>query len=92
MADAYTTLVRLLRTEKGTNLLNNRQYCFTVARKANKVEIKKAVEEVYKVKVTAVNTMVAPGKKRRVRFEEGKKPDWKKAIVTLKEGDKIELT
>jgi large subunit ribosomal protein L23 len=82
----------LLRTEKGTNLLPFNKYLFWVDRGANKIDIKSAVEEVYKVKVEKVNTMTVKGKKKRVRFAEGKTPDWKKAVVTLKAGDKIDVT
>ena len=81
----------LLRTEKGSNLLPLNKYLFWVDKKANKIDIRSAVEELYKVKVKRVNTMIARGKKKRVRFIEGKTPDWKKAVVTLKQGDKIDI-
>jgi large subunit ribosomal protein L23 len=67
-----------------------RKYAFRVDRQANKIEIGKAIEAIYKVTVTAVNVMNRGGKKRRVRYTEGKRADWKRAIVTLKEGDTIE--
>ena len=67
------------------------KYLFWVDKAANKIEIKKAVEEIYKVKVKSVNTLTMRGKKKRVRFIEGKTPDWKKAVVTLKAGDKIDV-
>ena len=92
MEDTYKTLKSLLRTEKGTQMLPYNKYLFLVSRDANKISIKKAIEEVYKVKVENVNTQIARGKKKRVRYEEGKKSDWKKAIVTLKKGEKIEVT
>ncbi|HXG47124.1 MAG TPA: 50S ribosomal protein L23 [Methylomirabilota bacterium] len=81
-------------TEKGTRQSEKlNQYTLVVDRRANKVQIKKAVEELFKVKVTRVNTMNVIGKLRRQRTAAaGKDPDWKKAIVTLKEGDKIVLT
>jgi len=60
-----------------------------VAVKANKIEIRKAVEELFKVKVLAVNTIQMKGKKKRVGRTEGVRPDWKKAIVTLAPGEKI---
>ncbi|MBI3990699.1 MAG: 50S ribosomal protein L23 [Candidatus Omnitrophica bacterium] len=91
MRNPYITIKLLLRTEKGTLLTPKSKYLFAVDKRANKPEIKDAVEKIYKVKVSAVNTTVVPGKKRRVRYVEGKRPDWKKAIVTLKEG-KIDLT
>ncbi len=69
------------------------QYSFVVDARANKYQIKKAVEELFRVKVIKVNTMNVRGKLRRQYTKhEGKTPDWKKAIVTLKEGDKIVLT
>ncbi len=92
MEDAYTTVKSLLRTEKGTEMLPYNKYLFWVNRDANKINIKKAIEEIYKVKVKDVNTITSRGKKKRVRFQEGKTPDWKKAIVTLKEGEKIDVT
>lgn len=92
MKDAYKIIMSPLRTEKGTYLLPFNKYLFWVDKKANKIEIKNAVEELYKVKVEKVNTLTMRGKNRRVRYVEGKTPDWKKAIVTLKEGQKIEVT
>ena len=67
------------------------QYLFLVDPQANKIQIRKALEEIYKVKVDSVNTIRGQGKLKRVRFHEGRKPSWKKAIVTLKEGHKIEV-
>ncbi len=91
MKDAYSIVKYPVITEKGTQLGPQNKYLFSVDIKANKIEIKKAIEEIYKVKVARVNTMKVRGKKRRVRFQEGKTPDWKKAIVTLAEGQSIEL-
>ena len=91
MKDSYAVVTSPLRTEKGTGILPFNKYLFCVDRKANKIEIKRAIEEIYKVKVERVNTLTVGGKKRRVRFVEGKTSDWKKAIVTLKQGDKIDL-
>ena len=62
---------------------------FRVDQRANKLQIKHAVEALFQVSVVKVNTLNVEGKKRRVRFREGKKPDWKKAYVTLQEGDSI---
>jgi large subunit ribosomal protein L23 len=62
---------------------------FQVDRKANKLLIKQAVEALFQVHVLEVNTLNVRGKKKRVRMREGKKPDWKKAYVTLREGDTI---
>ena len=92
MITPYDIIKTLVRTEKGTTLEENRKYLFEVSSKANKVEIKKAVEQIYKVKVQAVNIIIMPGKLKRVRQEIGKTSDWKKAIVTLREGQKIEVT
>ena len=64
---------------------------FKVARSANKIEIKKAVEEIFKVKVDRVATMNYQGKKKRMGKHEGKRPDWKKAIITLKKGEKLDF-
>ncbi|MBI5116700.1 50S ribosomal protein L23 [Candidatus Poribacteria bacterium] len=90
--DPYRIIQRPVISEKAT-LLSERQnkYVFEVASGANKIQIKKAVEDVFKVNVTDVRTMRMPGKKRRIRLHVGYTPDWKKAIVTLKQGDKIEL-
>lgn len=91
MTAAYLVLKSLLRTEKGAVQALHNQYQFSVKKEANKIEIKKAVEDIYKVKVAAVNTQGVPGKLKRVRAQQGKTPDWKKAIVTLKTGHKIDL-
>ncbi len=88
----YDTVLSLLRTEKGTELLPLNKYLFVVDKRTNKLQIKKAVEQIYKVKVDAVNTAIVSGKTKRVRFKEGRTADWKKAIVTLKQGHKIEVT
>ncbi len=92
MITCYDVIKTLVRTEKGTMMEPNRQYLFEVSSRSNKIEIRKAVEEIYKVKVQSVNTTIVRGKLRRVRNELGKTPDWKKAVVTLQEGQKIEVT
>ena len=81
-------------TEKGTRLGEKfNQYVVVADRRANKTQIRQAVQELFKVKVTAVNTMNVRGKLRRQRrADEGRSPNWKKAVVTLKKGDKIILT
>ena len=81
----------LLRTEKGAIFLPQNKYIFWVDKAANKLQIKKAVEEIYKVRVTSVNTMKVKGKPKRVRHQLGKTASWKKAIATLKQGDTIEM-
>lgn len=92
MNDALSSIKGLHITEKGTQLVGQGKYLFKVDVAANKLEIKKAVEDFFKVKVTKVNTMNYFGKKRRQRtLHYGKKPDWKRAVVTLKAGDKIDL-
>lgn len=92
MEKAFDIIKSLLRTEKGTQLEPLAKYLFEVARNANKIQIKQAIEEIYKVQVKSVNTINLAGKLRRVRQELGKTSDWKKAVVTLKEGQKIETT
>ena len=92
MITAYDIIKTLLRTEKGTMLEPQRKYFFEVSIRATKFEIKKAVEEIYKVKVAQTNITIVPGKRKRVRQQIGYTSDWKKAIVTLKEGEKIEVT
>lgn len=89
--ESYDIIVSNLRTEKGTRMLGNNKYLFEVKREANKIQIKQAVEKIYSVKVKDVNTISMHGKKRRVRFKEGKRSDWKKAVVTLQEGQTIDL-
>ena len=80
-------------TEKGTDLVDrDNKYLLKVAPSANKIEIKQAVEQLFKVTVTKVNTMCYKGKKKRMRtVKYGKRSDWKRAVVTLKEGDTIDL-
>jgi len=92
MITCYDIIKSLMRTEKGTSLELQRKYIFYVAKDATKITIKKAVEEIYKVKVDAVHTLIVAGKPKRVRYQLGYTSDWKKAIVTLKEGSKIETT
>ncbi len=81
---------RPLITEKGMHY-NEQQntVIFQVDPRANKLQIKQALETLFQVKVLHVNTLNMQGKKRRVRTREGKRPDWKKAYVTLREGDRI---
>ncbi|MBM3255164.1 MAG: 50S ribosomal protein L23 [Candidatus Omnitrophica bacterium] len=90
MLSAHEIIKALLRTEKSNYYEPNRQYLFLVDKAVNKIQIKRAVEEIYKVKVAGVNTFIMRGKLKRVRQQFGKTPDYKKAVVTLKEGQKIE--
>ncbi len=92
MKAAYSIIKSLLRTEKGSELGMLNKYIFCVDKQANKIEIKQAVEDIYKVTVTDVNTLTMHGKLKRVRYKEGRTSDWKKAVVTLKQGEKIEIT
>ncbi len=87
----YEILRRPLITEKYTALQAQGKYAFEVAGEANKPQIKQAVEKAFKVEVTAVNVMTMPGKRRRLGRRQLPAHSWKKAIVTLKPGDKIEL-
>ncbi len=83
---------RALVTEKGTHIREvGNQYIFEVDPKANKFEIKKAVEAIFSVDVEAVRTVRMKGKSKRVGVHSGRRPHWKKAIVTLKKGQSIEL-
>ena len=82
---------RILQTEKGTRLSAHDQYLLNVAVDANKVEIREAVEQLFNVKVTNVNTQTCHGKWRRLSNRWGRRPDWKKAIVTVAKGQKIEV-
>jgi large subunit ribosomal protein L23 len=87
----YEVLRRPLITEKSTALQAEGKYAFEVARAANKTQVKDAVEKVFNVTVTGLNLMNVAGKPRRLGKRELPAKPWKKAIVTLKPGDKIEL-
>ena len=92
MRNLYDVIVRPIITEKSTDLLErNRQYSFVVAKDANKVEIATAVEKLFNVSVNDVRTMQYRGKERRVGRTVGRRAHWKKAVVTLREGDTIEI-
>ncbi len=88
--DPYRIILRPVITEKSTVLKEkNREVCFEVNPKANKIEIKKAAEKLFKIKVERVRVQNMRGKMRRVGRSTGKKKDWKKAYVKLKEGEKM---
>jgi large subunit ribosomal protein L23 len=87
----YRVLLRPLITEKSTVLAQEGKYAFQVDPRANKIQIREAVEQAFNVRVRKVNVMNVRGKWRRVGRSRGISPDWKKAVVTLAEGDKIEL-
>ncbi len=92
MKEPQKIILRPLVTEKSTRQKDeSRQYIFQVDRKANKIEIKSAVERLFKVKVNDVRTLNVLGKVKRLGRRLGKRPDWKKAIVTLREGDRIDF-
>ncbi|MBI1819193.1 MAG: 50S ribosomal protein L23 [Nitrospirae bacterium] len=92
MKDSFDIIVKPLLTEKSNQLRETRnQVAFKVRKDANKIEIKKAVEDALKVKVASVNVMRVQGKIKRLGKFEGKTSDWKKAIVTLKPGEKISI-
>ena len=76
-------IVRPVITEKSNDEMQSGKYTFEVNKKATKVEIARAVEKIFEVKVLNVNTMIVKGKTKRVRYQEGKTSDWKKAIVTI---------
>ena len=87
-----TQIIKGVRmTEKGTRIEKLRQYVLQVARDANKLQIKQATEAMFNVQVTDVNTQRYQGKWRRLTGRWGRRPEWKKAIVTVAEGQKIEL-
>ena len=84
-------LLKPVISEKSYRLADDGKYTFLVAPHANKTQIRQAVEHVFTVRVTGVNTSNRPGKRRRTRFGWGKRPDTKRAIVTLAGGDRIDL-
>jgi len=87
----YEVLRRPLVTEKSTVLQGLNKYAFEIADGANKLQIKQAVEKAFKVTVTGVNVITVRGKKKRMGRREVMSLPWKKAVVTLKPGDKIEF-
>ncbi len=92
MTDPYQVILKPLLSEKGTRLKEEgTQYLFRVAKTANKVEIKRAIEQLFKVKVLEVRTVHVRGKVKRLGRFQGRQPAWKKAFATLKAGESIEL-
>jgi len=89
--DHHDILLAPVVSEKSYSLLDENKYTFLVAPGANKTEIKIAVETVFKVHVTGVNTLNRQGKKRRTRSGFGKRPDTKRAIVTVADGERIDI-
>ncbi|MGI5921928.1 MAG: 50S ribosomal protein L23 [Syntrophomonadaceae bacterium] len=91
MKDYTDIIIKPVVTEKSMNLLADNKYTFIVDKRANKTEVKNAIEKLFEVKVQSVNTMNIKGKPKRVGRFEGKRPNRKKAVVTLKPGHKIRL-
>ncbi len=89
--DHRDVLIAPVVSEKSYGLIDQNKYTFLVLPDANKTEIKIAVEKVFKVKVTAVNTVNRQGKKRRTRFGWGQRNDTKRAIVSVAEGQRIDI-
>jgi large subunit ribosomal protein L23 len=88
MRNPRDIIIKPVITEKSTAQMEEKKYSFVVDKRANKIEIKKAVEAIFGVKVKSVNTMSVKGKPRRMGVHRGYRPDWKKAIVTLREESK----
>ena len=92
-SEARQLIISPVITEKGTVLQEaNNQYLFRVDVQANKIQIAAAIAKIFKVEVIGVRTLTVHGKIRRIGRTQGRRPSWKKAIVTLKDGDTIDLT
>ena len=91
MENVRDVLIRPVITEKANNMMQDNKYTFIVPLTANKVEIRQAVEKIFKVKVVGVNTIRVMGKMKRMGKNQGKRPDYKKAIVKVAPGQRIEL-
>ena len=91
MSDPRDIIYRPVVSEKSYGLLDENKYTFEVDPRANKTQIKIAIQQIFDVRVTGVNTMNRPGKRKRRGLQVGKRPDIKRAIVTLADGDEIEL-
>ncbi|MCL1891244.1 MAG: 50S ribosomal protein L23 [Coriobacteriia bacterium] len=90
MKDVRQVILRPIVSERSYDLINDNRYTFEVAKQASKIEIRQAVEEIFGVTVLKVNTMRVTGKPKRVRYAKGTTRSWKKAIVTVAEGETIE--
>lgn len=88
---AREIIIKPVVTEKSVDLMQENKYCFKVAKDANRIEIKNAIEEIFKVTVVNVNTVNVHGKMKRMGRTQGMTASWKKAVVTLREGDSIEV-
>ena len=91
MKDPREVIIRPVITEHSYDMMEKNTYTFEVAKDSNKVEIAQAIEAIFNVKVTKVNTLNVKAKPKRVRYAMGKTRVWKKAMVTLADGDKIEI-
>ena len=91
MKDPREVIIRPVITEHSYDMMEKNTYTFEVAKTSNKVEIRQAIEAIFNVSVVKVNTLNVKPKPKRVRYQKGLTRTWKKAMVTLKEGDTIEL-
>ena len=91
MKDPREVIIRPIISEHSYDMMGNNTYTFEVAKNSNKVEIAQAVEAIFNVKVVKVNTLNVKAKPKRMRLQVGKTRTWKKAMVTIAEGDTIEL-
>ena len=91
MKDPREVIIRPINSEHSYDMMQENVYTFEVAKSANKVEIAQAVEEIFDVTVVKVNTLNVKAKPKRVRYQVGKTRTWKKAMVTVAEGDSIEI-
>ena len=91
MKDPREVIIRPIISEHSYDMMEDNCYTFEVAKTANKVEIAQAIEAIFNVKVVKVNTLNVKAKPKRVRYQLGKTRTWKKAMVTVTEGDSIEL-
>ncbi|MFC3994646.1 50S ribosomal protein L23 [Nocardiopsis sediminis] len=89
--DPRDIIIEPVISEKSYGLMDQNKYTFLVQPDANKTQIKIAVEKIFEVKVTSVNTINRQGKRKRTRFGFGKRPDTKRAIVSLRDGDRIDI-
>ena len=91
MKDPREVIIRPIISEHSYDMMANNTYTFEVSKAANKVEIAQAIEAIFDVKVVKVNTLNVKAKPKRVRYQRGKTRTWKKAMITIKEGETIEL-
>ncbi len=89
--NANEILIRPIVSEKSTGMMELNKYVFEVSMKSNKLMVRQAVKELFGVQPERVNIMRVRGKRKRIRYQYGKTAAWKKAIITLKEGDKIDI-